>query len=155
MQAKFKDPKNTQVTEKGDTSLVVKEQVIQTCCKLQQRLPEPQFFSKFDYLLVKSAVKIMKTDHSVIPTMDDLLNQLNTNEERLTRSFLQIYQCSVFGWLREERLLVGRQLVLSGLFSVTEIADMLAFADIAHFSRAFKYRFGCSPKNFYQMLDKK
>jgi AraC-like DNA-binding protein len=57
--------------------------------------------------------------------------------------------------LREERLLVGRELLLSGLFSVTEIAGMLAYADIAHFSRAFKHRFGCSPKNFFKMIVKK
>ena len=46
--------------------------------------------------------------------------------------------------LQEERLLRGRELILSGGLSVSEAAWHVGYAP-AHFSVAFRRRFGLSP----------
>lgn len=117
---------------------------------LQQPLPDKRHFPIHDYMLVKSAVDMIKSDYSQYGTLDVLAAKLDTNERILSNAFFTIYQCSVCAWIREEKLLVAKQLVLNGVGSITHIAYELGYADIAHFSRSFKHRFGCSPKKMYR-----
>ena len=117
---------------------------------LQQPLPDKRHFPVHDYMLVKSAVDMIKSDYIQYGTLDVLAAKLNTNERILSNAFFTIYQCSICAWIREEKLLVAKQLVLNGVGSITHIAHELCYADIAHFSRSFKHRFGCSPKKMYR-----
>ena len=117
---------------------------------LKQPLPDKRHFPIHDYMLVKSAVDMIKSDYSQYGTLDVLAAKLDTNERILSNAFFTIYQCSVCAWIREEKLLVAKQLVLNGVGSITHIAYELGYADIAHFSRSFKHHFGCSPKKMYR-----
>lgn len=117
---------------------------------LQQPLPDKIHFPIFDYMLVKSAVELIKSDYIQHDTLDVLAAKLHTNARVLSNAFFTIYQCSVSAWIREEKLLVAKKLVLNGVGSITHIAHELGYADIAHFSRSFKNRFGCSPKKMYR-----
>lgn len=116
----------------------------------QQPLPDKKLFPVFDYSLVKSAVELIKSDYAQYDALDSLVEKLHTNERILTNAFFNIYQCSIAAWVREEKLLVARKLVLNGVGNITQIAHELGYADIAHFSRSFKNRFGCSPKKIYR-----
>jgi AraC-like DNA-binding protein len=59
---------------------------------------------------------------------------------------------STFGsYVREQRLQDASRALISPTFagvSITEIACRFGFFDLAHFSRAFKKQFGCSPKAY-------
>ena len=117
---------------------------------LQQPLPDKKLFPAFDYTLVQSAIELIKSDYTQNDTLDVLAEKLHTNERVLSNAFFAIYQCSISAWVREEKLLVAKKLVLNGIGSITHIAHELGYADIAHFSRSFKNRFGCSPKKMYR-----
>lgn len=117
---------------------------------IQQPLPDKKLFPSFDYMLVKSAVELIKSDYTEQDALDILAGKLHTNERTLTNAFFTIYQCSIPAWIREEKLLVAKKLILNGCGNITQIAHELGYADIAHLSRSFKNRFGCSPKKMYR-----
>lgn len=117
---------------------------------LQQPFPEQQLFPAFEYNLVRAAVELIKSDYAQLNSLDALAQKLSTNERSLTSAFFGVYQCSISAWVREEKLLVARKLVLNGVGNITQIAHELGYADIAHFSRSYKNRFGCSPKKMYR-----
>ena len=117
---------------------------------IQQPLPDKKLFPSFDYMLVKSAVELIKSDYTEQDALDILAGKLHTNERTLTNAFFAIYQCSIPAWIREEKLLVAKKLILNGCGNITQIAHELGYADIAHLSRSFKNRFGFSPKKMYR-----
>ena len=43
----------------------------------------------------------------------------------------------------------AKELLASGMYSVTEAALQSGYADLSHFSREFKKTVGISPKNFH------
>lgn len=117
---------------------------------LQQPFPDQQLFPAFEYNLVRAAVELIKSDYAQLNSLNALAQKLSTNELSLTSAFFGVYQCSISAWVREEKSLVARKLVLNGVGNITQIAHELGYADIAHFSRSFKNRFGCSPKKMYR-----
>jgi AraC-like DNA-binding protein len=56
-----------------------------------------------------------------------------------------MYQTTVFGYLAEKRLELARDYLSDPNKSVTDIADLLGYSSIQHFSYAFKKKFGHSP----------
>ena len=59
--------------------------------------------------------------------------------------FRGIYQTSPLKYINDLRLMRAAELIASGEYSVSEAARRSGFADPAHFSRAFKARFGVPP----------
>jgi AraC-like DNA-binding protein len=59
--------------------------------------------------------------------------------------FRGIYHTSPLKYINDLRLMRAAELIASGEYSVSEAARRSGFADPAHFSRAFKTRFGVPP----------
>ena len=114
--------------------------------QLQQPLPSIQSVPSYDYNLVKLAIGIIKRDHAITPSMDQLVQEIGVSKSTLTNAFMRIYKCSIFAWIREEKLLISKLLVINRIGNISDISERLGYADAAHFSRSFKHRFGCSPK---------
>ena len=102
-----------------------------------------------DIELVRETIKLIKNDLSINFNMNYFIQELNTTELKLSNAFLKYYKCTVFAWIREEKLLMSRKLIMNGFGNITEICYLLGYSDLAHFSRAFKCRFGCSPKKMH------
>lgn len=56
-------------------------------------------------------------------------------------------------WLRTARLDRGRELVVNSTEAISAIAHHVGYADTSHFIRAFKERFGDTPKQLRQRLN--
>jgi len=52
----------------------------------------------------------------------------------------------VFAWLREERLRQARELLALTETPILNIAEHLGYSSGANFSKAFRDRFDCSPR---------
>ena len=55
---------------------------------------------------------------------------------------------TITGYLEEYRTAKGLPLVQSGLYSVTQIADMVGFSNPSRFAAAFRKQFGCNPGEY-------
>ena len=101
----------------------------------------------FDEVLVAAAQKALRQSLSNPPTLDQLAALLGTNRRRLNLAFSAICALPVFGWLREERLRQAHYLVLNTDTPLSIVSDHLGFATPAHFSKAFRERFGGTPRS--------
>ena len=63
----------------------------------------------------------------------------------LGAAFQREFGDTPFGWLRQRRLPRGRQMVLDEGVGVAAAAAQLGFCSAAHFSTAFRARFGQTP----------
>jgi AraC-like DNA-binding protein len=80
------------------------------------------------------------------PSLSELARVAGLNEYKLKRGFKEMFQTTVFGYLAEKRLELARDYLSDPNKSVTEIADLLGYSSIQHFSYAFKKKFGHSPR---------
>jgi AraC-like DNA-binding protein len=64
------------------------------------------------------------------------------------REFNEVYQTTPGKWLTQKRLNYAKHLLDTSKKNVNEICDESGFASVTHFSRAFKERFGSSPRQY-------
>ncbi|HSS38624.1 MAG TPA: AraC family transcriptional regulator [Polyangia bacterium] len=79
------------------------------------------------------------------PTLGALARMVGTNEFRLKRDFKLLFGEPVHAFLLRRRLEHARALLLDRERSVKEIAADVGYAHVAHFSAAFRKRFGMPP----------
>lgn len=79
------------------------------------------------------------------PTLTVLAKLAGLNEYKLKHGFKEMFNTTAFSFVAEQRLELARTYLLDQHKTVGEIADMLGYSSIQHFSNAFKKKFGCSP----------
>ncbi len=84
----------------------------------------------------------------ITPGLQDLARKAGMSSPKLNGCFRQMYGMTVFEFLRNERLLKAREMLMNGL-NVTETAYAVGYESISHFSQAFKKQFGTSPSIFW------
>ena len=67
------------------------------------------------------------------------------NEHKLKVGFRQVFETTVFDYVRAQRLERARQLLLAGDVTVTQAALTVGYASQGHFAAAFRRRFGVNP----------
>lgn len=75
-----------------------------------------------------------------------------TGARALSEGFGREFGASPFVWLRQQRLLQGRHLVLDEGLPVALAAERLGFSSAAHFCTAFRAQFGETPGRLRQRL---
>jgi AraC-like DNA-binding protein len=82
-----------------------------------------------------------------LPLLKDLALQMGTNEYKLKYGFKQLYGTTIFRFLTHERLRKTKTLIQHSNLSLKEIAHLTGFKSAAHFSRAFRDKYGKSPSD--------
>ena len=82
------------------------------------------------------------------PSLLDLARAVGLNDCTLKRGFRQVFGTTVFGYLRQQRLIKARQLLQDTEMSVAEVTCEVGYTHAGHFAAAFKREFGVSPKAF-------
>ena len=104
--------------------------------------------------LVRAATRVLLENLSCPPSPETLAAQLGTNEKRLNEAFQQAFTLPVFGWLREQRMHLARQLLAQTESSIADISAHCGYGSPANFSTAFRERFDCTPRDFRQRISK-
>ncbi len=99
-----------------------------------------------DVVLVNGAQRILFDRLSDPPSLDELARLMGSNRRRLNEAFQSLCGQPVFSWLREERLRRAYAIVVNTDTAVTVIGDMLGYSSAANFTKAFRDRFGYSPR---------
>lgn len=97
---------------------------------------------------IKQAKEIIISRMAEPPSLQQLADEVQMPINRLKEGFKQIYGDSVFSFLLEYKMEVGRQLLASGTLNVNEVGLKLGYSTASHFIAAFKKRYGTTPKKF-------
>ncbi len=87
------------------------------------------------------------------PTIEELADKFSISPSTLKKYFKKIYDETPHRFINKHRMELARQMILSGKFSVKEVAYDLGYSEPSHFIVAFKKYFGITPKKL--MLKKK
>ena len=94
---------------------------------------------------IRHADEILRRDLECPPTLLDLAHTVGTNHCTLNKGFRQVFGDSVFGRLRQIRLMEAKRLLEDEGMNVTEAALTVGYNSIPSFSRAFSEFFGQNP----------
>jgi len=82
------------------------------------------------------------------PNMKDLAKLSGLNDFQLKTGFKEYYGSTVYGYLIDHRLELGRHLLDSGNMQVNEVATEIGYGNTSHFIAAFKKKFSMTPKKY-------
>jgi AraC-like DNA-binding protein len=107
------------------------------------------------HLSTQDISKIRSVQHYLLthleqqtPSLVDLAHMAGTNEHKLKVGFKKMYGETVFRFLLQERLRRASILIQHSDLPLKEIAYLVGFKSIPHFSRSFKEKFGYTPRSF-------
>ena len=104
------------------------------------------YLGKEKHALIAPAVAKIHADYTGDEVSISALSVLcGITPEYFRAIFRAIYHTSPLKYINDLRLTHAAELIASGEYSVTEAGRISGFSDPAHFSRAFKTRFGVPP----------
>ena len=80
-------------------------------------------------------------------SLEELAFLCNMSLSTFKRRFVKVFRDTPGNWFKQKRLERARTLLQTGEATPSEIFDSSGYKNLAHFSTAFKKRFGKSPRN--------
>jgi AraC-like DNA-binding protein len=77
--------------------------------------------------------------------LEDVARHARTSIASLLRHFRAAFKQTPYAYIRRRRIDEGRRLVAAGAHSITDVALIVGYEDVAAFSKAFRSRFGVAP----------
>lgn len=78
-------------------------------------------------------------------TLSELSNKIQSNECTLKKAFKNTFNTTVFAYVKQQRMLKAKQMLLDSNTTINEVADVVGYKNPQHFSTAFKKHFGYVP----------
>jgi AraC-like DNA-binding protein len=82
------------------------------------------------------------------PSLRELAEQVGMSHTKLNKGFRMVFGCTVFGYLRKERLSYARMLIEENPVDLTWIAYESGFCSSSHFAAAFLKEYGVRPSEY-------
>ncbi len=108
-----------------------------------QAFPEDMLFSQ--------ALAALDKRLAAPPGLVELARELGTNERKLTEIFRQRVGMTVFDYFSEMRLETARHLLEGSGMRVQAIAGHVGYRNAGDFTRAYRRRYGLSPREYRQV----
>ncbi len=80
--------------------------------------------------------------------IDELAFQMNMNRMQLSRKIKSLTNKTARNFVLTVRLSKAAELLLSGLYSITEVSEMVGYNEAGNFTRSFTREFGESPQKY-------
>lgn len=97
------------------------------------------------------ARELLLKDLSNPPTLEQLAHQVGLNDFLLKQGFHQVFESTVFGQLQTHRLEMAKSLLAEQDINVSKVARLIGYVRPSSFSKAFKQRFGLTPKEYQKI----
>jgi AraC-type DNA-binding domain-containing proteins len=78
--------------------------------------------------------------------LDDIALAMGTNRSKLAACFKRVLSIGVFEWIRKQRMLKAKSLLLNSDMSIQIIGFEVGYENCANFSTTYKKYFGMSPR---------
>ncbi len=99
-----------------------------------------------------SLTQIMETNFSYNLKLSEYAKMCHRSLSKFKRDFFNHYNMTPGKWLHKKRLNYAMGLMMSGDSNITSVAFNAGFADVSHFSRAFKKEYGLSPRAYLKSV---
>ena len=109
---------------------------------------EPEALLPPDELILRAAMRFIQANLAELPELGQIAGKAGTHGKRLSAIFRERLGVTVFHWIREERLLRGRELLASSYLNMQDIADQVGFRSACNFTTAFRERMGMTPTTY-------
>lgn len=113
---------------------------------LEETRPAPLLRAMQDQ--VRAAAGVLAAHLDDPPSLLALARQVGLSETTLKRGFHQVFDTTVFGYLRARRMERARALLEAGEATVLEAAALVGYSNPSNFAAAFRRQFGVNPKAF-------
>ncbi|MBR2344083.1 MAG: AraC family transcriptional regulator [Clostridia bacterium] len=97
---------------------------------------------------IRAAVSIMEREYQRGIDVSEIAERLHLNRSYFTKLFTTVMKCSPGDYLYEIRMARAAELLARPEYSVGVVAASVGYSDPFVFSRAFRRRFGCSPREY-------
>lgn len=105
----------------------------------------PFHLSESDLERIYAARQRLLEDLQNPPTIAALARLCGINEFKLKKGFKQTFRTTIFAYLKKYRMEKAMQMFRDHNTSVTEVASMVGYTNISHFSAAFRKQFNINP----------
>ncbi|MCU6712584.1 AraC family transcriptional regulator [Paenibacillus sp. J5C_2022] len=105
------------------------------------------------YAKLKPAVDYIEKHYANKMDLKEISSQANMSSFHFTREFKKLFGITPMQMVIDVRLHRAKQLLLDSNISVTEVASLIGFYDVGHFSNVFKQKNGCTPLQFRKRFD--
>ncbi len=85
-------------------------------------------------------------------TIAGLAKQSFMSESKLREVFRQQYGVTVYQYVLERRMEKARELLTEQNCRVKDVASLVGYSNISHFSEAFRKKFGCTPSEYIKSI---
>lgn len=106
---------------------------------------ESSVFKIEDIKKIKHAKEVITNEFIDPLSIKDLSKYVGLNTFKLKVGFKEIYNTTIYGYIRNLRMEKAREYLIEGQKNVIEIANMVGYSNPSHFSVAFKKKFGVNP----------
>jgi AraC-like DNA-binding protein len=97
---------------------------------------------------MKQVLKYVENNYMEKITIADIAATVDYSESHFMRYFKETMGISFIGYLKDYRLTVAARLLASSDSSVLDIASEVGFDNLSYFNRAFKQKYGMTPRQF-------
>ena len=121
----------------------VKGEVDELCALLQKKRSGERYSAA-----VKEVIRYVEEHFGERISLDQVAEEVFLSKPYLSTLFKKETGKKFSSYLQEVRLEKSRNLLQNSKLTIGEIADEAGFFDSAHYSRAFKEHYGCSPLEY-------
>jgi DNA-binding response OmpR family regulator len=116
---------------------------------------EPEAESDPDAVVVNAVKRLIADNLAALPGLAEIARSVGTYREKLSQVFREQTGMTVFGFIREERIRRGEELLKDTDIDVQDIALLIGFNNAGNFATAFRERMGVTPTAYRQAIQKK
>ncbi|MCM3267985.1 helix-turn-helix transcriptional regulator [Paenibacillus elgii] len=82
------------------------------------------------------------------PSLLALSRKISLNDYKLKIGFKEVFEMTVFEFVRRQRMEKARVLLENGSLNVNQAASLEGYNNFSHFSALFKKTYGVNPSNY-------
>jgi AraC-like DNA-binding protein len=120
------------------------EQVYQPDCSSRRNIP----MAPEDRERIYQARDLLISELQYPPSLRELAKQVGMSHTRLIKGFRMVFGCTVFEYLRKERLSYARMLIEENPVDLTWVAFESGFCSSSHFAASFLKEYGIRPSEY-------
>ena len=112
-----------------------------------------KYISRSTSNIITPAIEYIKENYTNDDiTISQLADMCGISEDYFRKIFKTSFSVSPRKYINELKLSYAKELILSGMYTVTEAAELSGYTDISYFSREFKKAFNTCPAAYKKTL---